>query len=510
LRAGGGEAGPSPQEPSAATIHEIIRRIQDALPHGEHSQIAPLYPTWEAAVRIFDALRPYFEPPFGVRGESVPLVKHDARRHHLHFDLRVQTTTCSSITSLGSAGIVACGVSAPWIAGSLPCSKSFPWCSTNGSKNLRSSDLSHTFEPREGAPSSGDSVENTVPEVHRYTDKRRHLRRGNPGNNGGGGRPYSIIRHAQKLASKHKLLDFLAECAAGYPLAQTFQTEGGIVVDYVPARPADRQKCAQLVLAYGHGQPPEKLVVEGTTVSYVVHAPAPPASVEEWHKRVKAKLGSDGRDAARHRLGSPKGTTGSAGQLPVEEVCYGGARGGGKTYGLLGDVLIRADRHKDAFRGILFRRSFTPELEEIIDQTKRLFPKLGWLYNAGTYTWTAPNGAVLLLRHLDNDTDADLYQGHQYCWMGFDEVGNFPDPAPIDKLWGSPALPAGRSVRPTAYVQPGRPGTPLGRGALPHHQREAYEPFFYQPQAKDYPELRIQAVFIRRCWRTTQSSCSRP
>lgn len=43
---------------------EIIRRIQDALPHGEHSQIAPLYPTWEAATRIYDALRLYFDPPF--------------------------------------------------------------------------------------------------------------------------------------------------------------------------------------------------------------------------------------------------------------------------------------------------------------------------------------------------------------------------------------------------------------------------------------------------------------
>jgi len=64
---------PSPQEPSAATIHEIIRPYpgRPRATRGAQS-IAPLYPTWEAAVRIFDALRPYFEPPFGVRGESVP------------------------------------------------------------------------------------------------------------------------------------------------------------------------------------------------------------------------------------------------------------------------------------------------------------------------------------------------------------------------------------------------------------------------------------------------------
>lgn len=181
---------------------------------------------------------------------------------------------------------------------------------------------------------------------------------------------------------------------------------------------------------------------------------------------------------------------------PVEEVCYGGARGGGKTYGLLGDVLIRADRYGVDFRGIIFRRSFTPELEEIITQTKMLFPKLGWLYNAGTYTWTAPNGATLLLRHLDNDADADLYQGHQYCWQGFDEVGNFPDPAPIDKLWGSLRSPAGVPCVRRLTCNPGGPG---------HHWVEEryriingtpYEPFWYTPQAKDHPELRIQAVFI--------------
>lgn len=123
------------------------------------------------------------------------------------------------------------------------------------------------------------------------TDTRSNLRRGqNWGNKGGGRLAYSVVRHAQRLASKHKLLQFLAEAAAGFPLAQAFQTEGGIVVDYVPARPIERMTAAKLVLAYGYGQPPEKLVVEGGTVSYVVHAPAPPVSVEEWHQRVKAKL----------------------------------------------------------------------------------------------------------------------------------------------------------------------------------------------------------------------------
>ena len=58
------EMGAGPEPGSAARTHEIIRRIQDALPHGEHSIVAPLYPTWEAATRIYDALRPYIDPPY--------------------------------------------------------------------------------------------------------------------------------------------------------------------------------------------------------------------------------------------------------------------------------------------------------------------------------------------------------------------------------------------------------------------------------------------------------------
>jgi hypothetical protein len=117
----------------------------------------------------------------------------------------------------------------------------------------------------------------------------------------------------------------------------------------------------------------------------------------------------------------------------VEDVFCGGARGPGKTDGLIGDWLNHADQYGAAARGIFFRRTF-PRLEEIEYRIGELFPRLGWQRNVSRRTWTAPNGARLLLRYLDVDQDADHYHGHSYSWMGFDELPDWPLPTPIDKL----------------------------------------------------------------------------
>jgi hypothetical protein len=61
---------------------------------------------------------------------------------------------------------------------------------------------------------------------------------------------------------------------------------------------------------------------------------------------------------------------------PVEEVFFGGARGGGKTDGVLGDFLEHADAYgKDAI-GIMFRRQRT-ELIETIERSRQIYTPLG-------------------------------------------------------------------------------------------------------------------------------------
>lgn len=120
-------------------------------------------------------------------------------------------------------------------------------------------------------------------------------------------------------------------------------------------------------------------------------------------------------------------------ECPVPDALFGGARGGGKTDALLGDWAAHASRSEGYARGILIRRT-TPQLEEIVLRSKEIYAPLGARWFAGSKTWEMPCGSLLKMRWLDRDEDADQYQGHSYDWIGFDELGSFPDPSPIDKM----------------------------------------------------------------------------
>jgi hypothetical protein len=103
------------------------------------------------------------------------------------------------------------------------------------------------------------------------------------------------------------------------------------------------------------------------------------------------------------------------------ELFYGGAAGGGKSDFLLGDYLQDVPTYGKAWRGVLFRRTY-PELEELISRSKEMYPQTGASWNDQKKQWTWPNGANLKMRYAERNDDALRYQGHQYTWVGFDEL----------------------------------------------------------------------------------------
>jgi hypothetical protein len=109
----------------------------------------------------------------------------------------------------------------------------------------------------------------------------------------------------------------------------------------------------------------------------------------------------------------------------VTELMFGGARGGGKSDYLLGDFLQDIDLG-DKWRGIIFRRSY-PELEELISRAKQMYAPYGAVYKVADKTFIFPSGASLKMRHVESESDCDKYQGHQYTWIGWDELTNWPD-----------------------------------------------------------------------------------
>ncbi len=120
-------------------------------------------------------------------------------------------------------------------------------------------------------------------------------------------------------------------------------------------------------------------------------------------------------------------------ECPVEDILFGGAKGGGKTDWLIGDWLKHADLYGKHAHGILFRRTYK-QLAEVMRRCQELFPKLGAWWRAKDETWFFPNGAILELRYLDSDADAEQYEGHEFTWEGFDEVGDWASPYGIDRL----------------------------------------------------------------------------
>lgn len=110
----------------------------------------------------------------------------------------------------------------------------------------------------------------------------------------------------------------------------------------------------------------------------------------------------------------------------INELFFGGARGGGKTNYLLGDYLQDVGEFERHWQGILIRRTY-PELQEVIRQSHEMYPQEGGVWHEQAKEWRWGNGACLRMRYLESMADVTRYQGHQFCWIGGDEITNWAE-----------------------------------------------------------------------------------
>lgn len=110
-----------------------------------------------------------------------------------------------------------------------------------------------------------------------------------------------------------------------------------------------------------------------------------------------------------------------------QEVLYGGAAGGGKSFAMLADP-VRYFENPHA-QMLLVRKS-TEELRELIAKSKELYYKYDsrMKFLEREKTWVAPSGATLWLSYLDRDEDVSRYQGQAFSWIGFDELTQWSSP----------------------------------------------------------------------------------
>ena len=159
---------------------------------------------------------------------------------------------------------------------------------------------------------------------------------------------------------------------------------------------------------------------------------------------------------------------------PFPEVFFGGARGGGKTDGVLGKWALKERRYGTAFNAIMFRRT-TTSAEDAIDRSKEIYAPLGGRYieNKG---WIMPNGGKVRFKYLESVQDANEYQGRNVTDAWVEEAGQYPSSAPIDRLFG--VLRSSHGV-PVQLILTANPG-----GAGQHWLRARYHlhPFPRRPK----------------------------
>tara|TARA_R110000851_G_scaffold120002_1_gene248095 strand:- start:35520 stop:37115 length:1596 start_codon:yes stop_codon:yes gene_type:complete len=114
---------------------------------------------------------------------------------------------------------------------------------------------------------------------------------------------------------------------------------------------------------------------------------------------------------------------------PFPEALYHGTRGPGKTDALIMDFAQDVGRgYGAAWRGILFRETY-PQLADVVAKSERWFRQIfpNATFNRQRMAWEWPTGEVLFFRHMKRPEDYWNYHGHEYPWIGWEELTNWAD-----------------------------------------------------------------------------------
>ena len=144
-------------------------------------------------------------------------------------------------------------------------------------------------------------------------------------------------------------------------------------------------------------------------------------------------------------------------QCPCSDVGFGGARGGGKSWAILGDWIGHEEQYGQHAIGLVLRRERT-QLIELIESAKSIFIPLGYTFKDVEKVFVGPKGGRLRFAYLESDSDADAYQGHGYTRLYIEEAATFPSASPINKLQATLRSGNGVPCQMKATCNPGGPG----------------------------------------------------
>lgn len=108
------------------------------------------------------------------------------------------------------------------------------------------------------------------------------------------------------------------------------------------------------------------------------------------------------------------------------EVLFGGAAGGGKSYGQIVDALLFALSYP-ASKQLILRRTFSELDKSLIRTSLALFPKEIYSFNSSTHTGKFKNSSIIDFGYCGTENDVYQYQSAEYDVIRFDELTHFTE-----------------------------------------------------------------------------------
>ena len=142
-------------------------------------------------------------------------------------------------------------------------------------------------------------------------------------------------------------------------------------------------------------------------------------------------------------------------QCTADVVCYGGARGGGKSWAIALDFWLHGERHGEDARGLILRKT-REDLKDFVDTAGRMYAGSARYSEKGNF-FRFTTGAKLYCGYLEREADAANYQGWSLTRLYFDELTQLTTLDPVLRLLAT--LRSAKAIRPQAKFScnPGGP-----------------------------------------------------
>ena len=108
------------------------------------------------------------------------------------------------------------------------------------------------------------------------------------------------------------------------------------------------------------------------------------------------------------------------------EVLFGGAAGGGKSYGQIVDALLFALKYPGS-KQLILRRTYSELDKSLIRTSLGLYPKEIYTFNSSNHTGRFKNGSCIDFGYCANENDVYQYQSAEYDCIRFDELTHFTE-----------------------------------------------------------------------------------